>query len=107
MYLKKNTTCIFVDLFRIYNSLIKVGRYIRVNISWRGGALAPSIDPPPLKITNNNNKHICFNTDEKMKLAGHTGEVNLSGYILCRKHYLGNVLCLLLCETLSGSFSQP
>jgi hypothetical protein len=25
-----------------------VGRYIQVNISWRGGALAPSIDPPPL-----------------------------------------------------------
>ena len=42
------TLCIAVDLFIIYISWFIVGRYIQVNISGRGGALAPSIDPPPL-----------------------------------------------------------
>ena len=37
-----------MDLFRIYNSVLIVGRYIQVNFSRRGSALAPPIDPPPM-----------------------------------------------------------
>ena len=37
-------------LFRNDNSLLIVGRYIQVNISRRGGALAPPIDQPPLVV---------------------------------------------------------